>query len=504
MTAVDSITTAKICSKCGQEKSVSEFGKCERGLYGYRGDCKSCEQDVKKEYRKRESYKEYARNAAKSYYEANKERYKQYHKARYENAKKEKQPIELQKKQCKKCNLLFTPSHGLQKYCSDQCRITGIKERNIELSKTEGLTKVCFTCGIEKALSEYRSCYTAKYGVDNHCKECEKKKLRIETYGDDQTAKCEICGTEFEKGNNKKFCSDRCKRAARTVRNGGVPNPNRNPKPANPIIDGTRKCTKCHIVKPIDQYFFDVRFNKYFGKCNDCRKESVKVAVKLHKKKQKEKDPIAWRKIRQEESRKKAEKKGLKYTPRGPREPYDIERAYDRVIERNARDAFDWWFAKKSDKEVVAWYEASGEPWKNPRLTQGQAWSARYRVDSQFREHEKARLYLKKIKRKRKVIAESDGTVPFDLLEKAKSCLYCGIKFNDQCKPTLDHLIPLSKGGTHSAANAVVCCLSCNSSKGNRDFLKFVEKLIEPFKTQAINAWRKLRGTSPQQQPLIL
>jgi 5-methylcytosine-specific restriction endonuclease McrA len=277
-------------------------------------------------------------------------------------------------------------------------------------------------------------------------------------------------------------------------------------------------CQKCGQEKPLikEFWFVSTRRNKKTWmkhackNCvNDARRESEKL--KARERRSSEDGRLKynqlvrnWKRSNPEkiknQRRNFAEKNGREYKEK---KPYNIERAYDRVIERNARDAFDWWFAKKSDEEVVMWYEASGEPWKNPRLTPGQAWSARYRVDPQFREHEKARLYLKKIKRKRKVIAESDGTVPFDLLEKAKSCLYCGIKFNDQCKPTLDHLIPLSKGGTHSAANAVVCCLSCNSSKGNRDFLKFVEKLIEPFKTQAINAWRKLRGASPQQQALI-
>lgn len=33
---------------------------------------------------------------------------------------------------------------------------------------------------------------------------------------------------------------------------------------------------------------------------------------------------------------------------------------------------------------------------------------------------------------------------------------------------TLDHLVPLSRGGTHEPANVATACLSCNSAKGNR------------------------------------
>lgn len=33
---------------------------------------------------------------------------------------------------------------------------------------------------------------------------------------------------------------------------------------------------------------------------------------------------------------------------------------------------------------------------------------------------------------------------------------------------TMDHVIPLSAGGDHDLPNLVVCCLSCNSSKGDK------------------------------------
>lgn len=43
-------------------------------------------------------------------------------------------------------------------------------------------------------------------------------------------------------------------------------------------------------------------------------------------------------------------------------------------------------------------------------------------------------------------------------------CLYCGAKV----PLTMDHRVPLSKGGPHNVANVVAACRSCNSAKGNR------------------------------------
>lgn len=44
------------------------------------------------------------------------------------------------------------------------------------------------------------------------------------------------------------------------------------------------------------------------------------------------------------------------------------------------------------------------------------------------------------------------------------SCQYCGS--NKQL--TLDHVIPISKGGKHSWDNVVAACESCNNRKGDR------------------------------------
>jgi hypothetical protein len=53
-----------------------------------------------------------------------------------------------------------------------------------------------------------------------------------------------------------------------------------------------------------------------------------------------------------------------------------------------------------------------------------------------------------------------------------QACAYCGV----QCGLSLDHLIPVSKGGPDTGDNVVWACRSCNSSKGARDLLEWYAK----------------------------
>ena len=50
------------------------------------------------------------------------------------------------------------------------------------------------------------------------------------------------------------------------------------------------------------------------------------------------------------------------------------------------------------------------------------------------------------------------------------ACIYCG----SQEKITQDHLIPISRGGDHTAENVAPACLPCNQSKGVKAVAEFL------------------------------
>jgi hypothetical protein len=53
---------------------------------------------------------------------------------------------------------------------------------------------------------------------------------------------------------------------------------------------------------------------------------------------------------------------------------------------------------------------------------------------------------------------------PVVLLRDGNTCSYCGL----ECVPTIDHVVPRSRGGDDTPSNLVVACRSCNSRKGAR------------------------------------
>jgi len=50
-------------------------------------------------------------------------------------------------------------------------------------------------------------------------------------------------------------------------------------------------------------------------------------------------------------------------------------------------------------------------------------------------------------------------------------CAYCGRQLE---KLTIDHIVPLSRGGAHTKENVVPACRSCNSSKHNSSLLVYL------------------------------
>jgi len=79
--------------------------------------------------------------------------------------------------------------------------------------------------------------------------------------------------------------------------------------------------------------------------------------------------------------------------------------------------------------------------------------------------------HFKKLK-KRKLVGEVSRVRRLDVFRRdGFVCRYCGklcrfpFVHGDKRSATLDHVVPIAKGGDHSLDNLVTACLSCNSKK---------------------------------------
>jgi len=76
--------------------------------------------------------------------------------------------------------------------------------------------------------------------------------------------------------------------------------------------------------------------------------------------------------------------------------------------------------------------------------------------------------------------------IPFEVVERvlsARVCYYCGVGVSrraaryDVCKTTIDHVLPLCRGGTNEEENLVAACLTCNSRKQTMLVDRFLSRL---------------------------
>lgn len=83
------------------------------------------------------------------------------------------------------------------------------------------------------------------------------------------------------------------------------------------------------------------------------------------------------------------------------------------------------------------------------------------------------------------------------------ACTYCGIVPNYlgrwADRPSVDHSIPTTKGGTDDEANLVYCCHGCNSTKNNKTvaearLLLRLRRLGWPRFSEAQIDWLRGRG----------
>ena len=68
-----------------------------------------------------------------------------------------------------------------------------------------------------------------------------------------------------------------------------------------------------------------------------------------------------------------------------------------------------------------------------------------------------------------------------------QTCVYCG-----SSATSIDHVVPRSRGGTHTWDNVVAACRRCNHTKADRSLAELGWALPQPPRTPSGAAWRLL------------
>jgi 5-methylcytosine-specific restriction endonuclease McrA len=105
---------------------------------------------------------------------------------------------------------------------------------------------------------------------------------------------------------------------------------------------------------------------------------------------------------------------------------------------------------------------------------------ARRRVLSKYFKTDKGKIVNKRRKHTRRAKLKDAGTYTNEewkdrLLEYNHCCAYCYKPFPVE-ELTIDHMIPLSRGGTNTIDNIVPACKPCNSRKKNKTPLEMLQK----------------------------
>ena len=95
-----------------------------------------------------------------------------------------------------------------------------------------------------------------------------------------------------------------------------------------------------------------------------------------------------------------------------------------------------------------------------------------YEKGKKYRETHRDYFKVKYKERKNNIKSTNDGSITQALLEELlllqdNKCTYCGCKLTPDNKH-MDHIIPISRGGTHTADNIHYVCKGCNQSKGSK------------------------------------
>lgn len=229
------------------------------------------------------------------------------------------------------------------------------------------------------------------------------------------------------------------------------------PSKRTPLEARTKKCKVCQKEQPISCFYKNnQQADGRMGKCRDCTKLTRKASDHAYNLSEKG----------------RANARRYYYSKKG------------QIAKRAYREAY------KPTREQEERYRLAGrlheleQKYKIRRKrydqsVKGKAMKAA--LDKRYAGTEKGKFSKRKTEIKRKYqIKTAECTLTREQWQEIKqnfghACAYCG-KVLERLE--MDHVIPLSKGGTHTKENIVPACRKCNAKKGAGGAMPFVVKVL--------------------------
>jgi 5-methylcytosine-specific restriction endonuclease McrA len=173
---------------------------------------------------------------------------------------------------------------------------------------------------------------------------------------------------------------------------------------------------------------------------------------------------------------------------------YDQERYQEKKEEHKSRSKENYWNNREKQVEYnKKYYQENREKFKE------NYWDNREERLEHVKRYERENREKVRVNGERKRARKRNAPVndftskqwKLLILFYESCCVYCGSR---QTRITMDHIIPLSKGGSHTLSNILPCCLSCNSQKHNGPPLPVKRPLfLLSVRVRILNAFLRLK-----------
>lgn len=199
--------------------------------------------------------------------------------------------------------------------------------------------------------------------------------------------------------------------------------------------DGHKQCTKCKEIKPLTaEYFWRNGKKGFHSMCIPCRKAYVEEKVSREKKREYS---------RHYETLPEYKERRKQYRANNQEKEKERHKIYDKAHQEERR---------LYQKNYAKIHQRKREPnWKN------------------YHKKNIERIYANnRNRRARKKNAPGKHTaqdIRLKLQAQENKCHYCK---KELTKYHVDHVIPLSRGGSNDPSNLVITCPTCNLRKGNK------------------------------------